>query len=247
MAFFSKKTIVVVNCLNKRGIIGMLPNRHKKSCNPILAQEIIKNRKNLLWWLIPLLILIFMILWYFHHSDENEYNNHIPTSSSHTSTFTTNTTYSNSVLLPNGTSINIRDDSIEMKLLTFIKNPWKIYSDNMWFDLDQIFFDSGEKNPQINAKMQLNNVAAILKAYPNVKLKIGGYTDNIGSIEQNQILSQARAEEIKKELIQLNIPSERLFTEGYGETHPVASNDTAEGRAKNRRVSIRIIEKQINS
>ncbi|WWO97402.1 MAG: OmpA family protein [Candidatus Dasytiphilus stammeri] len=223
----------------------MLPNRHKNSCNPILAQEIIKKRKNLLWWLIPLLILILMILWYFHHSDEKEYNNnnYIPTS--HTSPFTTNTT--NSVLLPDGTSINIRDDSIEMKLLTFIKDPWKISSNYMWFDLDQIFFDSGEKNPQINAQMQLNKVAAILKAYPNVKIKIGGYTDNIGSIEQNQILSQARAEEIKNELIKLNIPSERLVTEGYGETHPIASNDTTEGRAKNRRVSIRIIEKQINS
>ncbi|WWO99785.1 MAG: OmpA family protein [Candidatus Dasytiphilus stammeri] len=224
----------------------MLPNnRNKKNCNPILAQEIIKQRKNLFWWLIPLLILILMILWYFHHSDKKQYNQHnIPTSSSDTSIFTTNTT---NIILPNGASINIGDDTVEMKLLSFIKNPWNISSNHMWFDLDRIFFESGEKNPQIDAKMQLNNIAAILKAYPNVKIKIGGYTDSIGSIEQNQILSQARAEGIKKELIKLNIPSERLVAEGYGEKHPIASNDTEEGRAKNRRVSIRIIEKQINS
>ncbi|WWO98760.1 MAG: OmpA family protein [Candidatus Dasytiphilus stammeri] len=231
----------------------MLPNnRHKKTCNPILAQEVIKKRKSFLWWLIPLLVLILMILWYFHHADKKEYkNNYIPTSSSHTSTlnhWSNPINNKNSILLPNGTTLNIRDDSIEMKLLTFIKDPGKNhYDNNMWLDLDQICFDSGEKNPQIDVKKPLNQIAAILQAYPNVKIKIGGYTDNVGTIEQNQILSQGRAEAIKKELVKLNIPSERLVAEGYGEKHPIASNDTAEGRAKNRRVSIRVIEKSTHN
>ncbi|WWO95361.1 MAG: OmpA family protein [Candidatus Dasytiphilus stammeri] len=231
-------------------------NKHKNNCNPILAQEIIKKRKNFLWWLIPLLLLILMMWWYFHHSDQKEYNNHIPASSLHTSTtFTTKNTSSNnsndSVLLPDGTRINIRDDSLEMKLLTFIKDPLKRSSSTnyKWFNLDQVFFDSGDKNPQIDAKNRqiINNIAAILKAYPNINLQIGGYTDSIGSLEQNQILSQARAEEMKKEFVKLNLPSERLVATGYGKTHPIASNDTVEGRAKNRRVSIRILEQEINS
>ena len=90
---------------------------------------------------------------------------------------------------------------------------------------------------------QVRNVAAILNAYPSVRLKIGGYTDNVGDPAANLRLSDARANTVMRELIGLGIAPDRLTAEGYGELHPVADNATAEGRARNRRIAFRITQR----
>jgi outer membrane protein OmpA-like peptidoglycan-associated protein len=82
-----------------------------------------------------------------------------------------------------------------------------------------------------------------LKAYPNVKIKIGGYTDNTGDSAANLKLSQDRADNVKAELIQLGVAPNRVEAQGYGEEHPVADNSTEEGRQKNRRISMRVTQK----
>ncbi|MCD1125180.1 OmpA family protein [Jinshanibacter sp. LJY008] len=86
-------------------------------------------------------------------------------------------------------------------------------------------------------------MVAILKAYPNVKLKLGGYTDNTGTEEINLKLSQDRADSVRAQMIQLGADASRLEAKGYGSEHPVAPNDTDENRAKNRRIDILVIEK----
>jgi len=85
---------------------------------------------------------------------------------------------------------------------------------------------------------QLDDVVEYAKAYPDTKLNIIGYTDISGRLDKNITLSHNRAESVKKFLIAYGIASNRIFTQGLGPKNPVASNDTPEGRSKNRRVEI---------
>jgi len=90
---------------------------------------------------------------------------------------------------------------------------------------------------------QLSNINEILKPFPRVKLKIGGYTDSTGNEGYNMKLSQNRAEAMVDALTALDIDKARLFPEGYGSKHPVATNATEEGRAQNRRIDVRVMKK----
>ena len=132
---------------------------------------------------------------------------------------------------------------VENRLLDFIDDPAKSVDKNTWFDFDRLLFDTGQATLRSASQEQLQNVAAIFKAYPEVKAKIGGYTDNTGSKEGNQKLSADRANNVSAALTGMGIDSSRLSAEGYGEEHPVADNSTEEGRAKNRRISLRVTAK----
>lgn len=94
-----------------------------------------------------------------------------------------------------------------------------------------------------NSLEQLKNIAAILIAYPNVVIMLGGYTDSLGSSEDDLVLSKARAESVYHALIALGVNDKQLQTAGFGQEHPIASNDTDQGREKNRRVDLRVIGK----
>jgi len=82
-----------------------------------------------------------------------------------------------------------------------------------------------------------------MKAYPQVTLIIGGYTDNTGAADANLKLSQQRAANTMDEIIKSGIDAQRLEAKGYGEQYPVADNATEEGRAKNRRIDILVTGK----
>lgn len=88
----------------------------------------------------------------------------------------------------------------------------------------------------------LNRAVRLLNDNPKVKVEIEGYTDFVGSKEYNQKLSVERAESVKAYLVSKGIKADRLTTVGYGESSPVVSNDTEEGRAMNRRIVFRIIK-----
>ena len=90
---------------------------------------------------------------------------------------------------------------------------------------------------------KVKTVASILKAYPKVEMKIGGYTDNTGDKAGNMKLSADRAAAVMGEFVTMGIEPNRLTSEGYGDQHPVADNTTEEGRQKNRRVSMRVTKK----
>ena len=112
-----------------------------------------------------------------------------------------------------------------------------------WYELDRITFETDSATLRPQSREQLANIAAILKAYPSVRVKIGGYTDNSGDAATNLRLSQARAETVLNELRTMGVAASRLEAEGYGQAHPVADNATAEGRATNRRVALRLTER----
>jgi K(+)-stimulated pyrophosphate-energized sodium pump len=82
-----------------------------------------------------------------------------------------------------------------------------------------------------------------MKAYPKVKIRIGGYTDNSGDPAANQKLSEDRAGSVVTALAGLGVDPSRMDAKGYGQDHPIADNSTEEGRQKNRRVSLRVTEK----
>lgn len=104
-----------------------------------------------------------------------------------------------------------------------------------------IGFNTGSDSLSSSIYSTLNGVATILNEYPKSSLKITGHTDSVGSNESNLTLSERRAEAVSRYLISQNVKSGRLSTLGYGERQPIATNDTAEGRAQNRRVEILIL------
>src|SRR5439155_20236875 len=78
--------------------------------------------------------------------------------------------------LPNGVELNIPQMGVENKLLSFITDSSKPVDSTTWFNFDRLTFDTGKATLQPSSEEQLNNIAEILKAYPNVHLKLGGYT-----------------------------------------------------------------------
>jgi OOP family OmpA-OmpF porin len=145
--------------------------------------------------------------------------------------------------LPNGIQLNIPEFGIENKLATFIENKDVEVDKTTWFNFDRITFEVGSNRLSPESLEQTKNIAEILKAFPSASLKIGGYTDNTGSADLNKRLSQERADAVKLAIVSEGIESIRLEAEGYGQEHPVASNDTEEGRAQNRRIAVRVTRK----
>jgi len=148
-----------------------------------------------------------------------------------------------SVSLPDGTTLNAPTLGVEARLVRYLGDGTAVVTDETWFDFDRLLFDTGSATLQPASQEQLRNVAAILKAYPNAKAIIGGYTDNTGEPAANQKLSEERANSVMAELVRLGVDPSRLEAKGYGEDHPVADNTTEEGRQKNRRISLHISAK----
>jgi outer membrane protein OmpA-like peptidoglycan-associated protein len=130
----------------------------------------------------------------------------------------------------------------ENKLIDYIESRQGI-SKALWFNMNGINFDTNRATIRAESMTQVNHLAEVLKAFPKVKIKIGGYTDNTGNDNYNKNLSNKRAKSVKKALVSQGIQSRRLDPEGYGSDHPIASNDSEEGRQKNRRIDVRVTAK----
>jgi outer membrane protein OmpA-like peptidoglycan-associated protein len=151
------------------------------------------------------------------------------------------------VKLPDGTELNVPSRGVEARLVSYLNDNTAPVSDSTWFDFDRLLFDTGSASLQPASQEQLTNIAEILKAYPQVKIRIGGYTDNTGDPAANQQLSQQRADSVMAQLTQLGVDPSRMTAKGYGQEDAVADNSTEEGRQKNRRISLRVTEKQAPS
>jgi hypothetical protein len=101
-----------------------------------------------------------------------------------------------------------------------------------------LYFDTGSARLRPESQATLNEFARALTSNPDVHVMVNGYTDNVGSANGNLRLSQERAEAVVADLVRRGISENRLTARGFGEENPVADNGTADGRAKNRRVSV---------
>jgi len=107
-----------------------------------------------------------------------------------------------------------------------------------------IFFRTGKASLRPASYPMLNEIVSIINEYPDYNLRLGGHTDAVGSAASNLVLSQGRVDAVKAYLVSKGVAQERLEATGYGETKPIASNKTAAGRAKNRRVELELFLKQ---
>ena len=132
--------------------------------------------------------------------------------------------------LPNGVELNTSKSGVEGKLLGFLEHGSQ-ESDE--FILDGILFAAGGKTLKSSSQEQLHNIAKILKAYPNAKVVINSYTDNLGEKAHNLRLSRERANHVLQELARIGVDKSRMIAKGLGDDHPVASNNSKEGRIQN--------------
>lgn len=145
--------------------------------------------------------------------------------------------------LPNGIELNIPENGIENNLIKYIEDADAEISKEKWFNFDRINFETGSAKLSEESKEQVKNIAEILKAFPNVNIKVGGYTDNTGDAVSNLKLSDARSKSVLNAIVAEGIVAKRLEAEGYGQEHPAASNDTEDGRKQNRRIAVRVTKK----
>lgn len=108
----------------------------------------------------------------------------------------------------------------------------------MVMTLGDVLFATGKADLQPGAMNTIDRLAVFLAEYPNKTLLIEGYTDNVGTDNFNQGLSDRRAASVRTALVQAGVSPGRISTIGYGEARPIADNNTAEGRLMNRRVEI---------
>ncbi len=107
--------------------------------------------------------------------------------------------------------------------------------------LKDVFFDTGKATLRNESFAALNDLAEALKLKTTMVVEIAGHTDNIGNKTANQLLSEQRAMSVKNYLSKKGIINKRIIAKGYGDTEPVADNDSDLGRQQNRRTEVRII------
>lgn len=139
---------------------------------------------------------------------------------------------------------NISVYELESSPPTSFQKQLKIAQKGTKIQLKNVLFESGTANLLEKSYQELNVLLSFLVAYPAIEIRIDGHTDNVGKEEDNKRLSEKRANAIEIYLISQGIRTERLTSKGFGETSPLISNETIEGRQKNRRVEFVITKKK---
>lgn len=144
--------------------------------------------------------------------------------------------------LPGGANIAVPQGSINYNLAHFLGDT-SATDVPKTFVFDHLNFQTGSTQLTPESVTTVNDLSQVLKAYPNAQVELAGHTDNTGSPETNQALSRDRANAVMGMLVNQGIAADRITTAGYGQDRPVASNDTEEGRARNRRLELTVTKK----
>lgn len=149
------------------------------------------------------------------------------------------------VKLPDGTELDAYKGGIEDKLVAFLNSDYKALGadslKNTWFDFDNLNFNTASAEITAESQKQVSNIAAILKAFPAAKIKIGGYTDKVGDEAANKKLSGDRAKSVKAALDKAGAGAQVTDAEGYGSAYAKHPADAPESdRVTDRRVSVSV-------
>ena len=148
------------------------------------------------------------------------------------------------IKLPNGVELDAYKGGIEDKLVSFINDPSSKPGKENWFDFNDLNFKFGTAEILPESRNELENIVKILKAYPKVKIKIGGYTDKVGDEATNKKLSGERAKAVANAIKAEGITNQIVDAEGYGsEFAKYPADAPEEQRVKDRRVSVSVREK----
>jgi outer membrane protein OmpA-like peptidoglycan-associated protein len=147
----------------------------------------------------------------------------------------------------NGKKLRGYENGMEASMITFLKSDgYKNAADDAalkdkWYSFDNVNFKMGSATElEPGSEGQIQNLADILKAYPDAKIKIGGYTDNTGDAAANKKLSQQRADFIKSELTKLGVGAQITGAEGYGSEFATVAADASDAeRAVDRKMAVR--------
>jgi len=146
-----------------------------------------------------------------------------------------------------GAIADVGINSTESNLYRFLTDPQAqvdtVDLTRSWYNFDRVFFTPGQATLTPESVRQLRHVAALLRAYPTARIKLGGYTDSTGTYKVNKLLSEARARTAWARLVEMGISPTCIDARGYGPRYAIAANDTDEGRSKNRRLSIKVLQK----
>jgi outer membrane protein OmpA-like peptidoglycan-associated protein/Tol biopolymer transport system component len=107
--------------------------------------------------------------------------------------------------------------------------------------LKNVFFETAKFDLKDQSRVELDKLTSFLEKNPKMKIELSGHTDNVGDKKMNQVLSENRAKAVLDYLVKRGIKVERLTTKGYGDTLPIADNNTEEGRAENRRTEFKVV------
>ena len=222
------------------------------------AINTVKQSSSNRWiWSLLLILVAIILLWYLMRGCGGKQNTIPPTDSITTNQLADSTAMtvteggpavsreSIQVTLPDGTVLDAYKGGIEDQLVTFLKDDSRKAGKDVWFDFDDLNFKTGSAELTEGSMKQVGNIAAIMKAFPKAKIKIGGYTDRTGDSTANLRLSKDRAEAVLTALKKSNTSSAQLLgAEGYGSQFAKAAADAPdEERKKDRHISVSVREK----
>ena len=142
--------------------------------------------------------------------------------------------------LPNGRKLTLGERAFSNQIAQFIAS--KPANPARTFTFDGLTFETGSNRITTASRPEVNNLIEIMKAYPDLRIRVEGHTDNTGNPDTNRELSLNRANAVRSALLAAGIADVRVTTRGYGSTQPTASNDTEEGRQRNRRIDVAIVK-----
>lgn len=142
--------------------------------------------------------------------------------------------------LPNGHKLTLGERAFTNQLAQFIAS--KPQNPARTFTFDGLTFETSSNRITTASRPEVNNLIEIMKAYPDLRIRIEGHTDNTGNPDTNRELSLNRANAVRSALLAAGVADVRVTTRGYGSTQPTASNDTEDGRQRNRRIDVAIVK-----
>ena len=235
--------------LNLQGIVDGLPFKVSDTVRSATYAEPEKTANKWLWPLLLALLAIGLV-WYFLKGCNNEVTapfvaDSVVVAKPDTATATPPVVESFKVKLPDGIELNAYKGGIEDKLVTFLNDPASKAGNDVWFDFDNLNFETNSAKITAESQEQVNNIAAILKAYPNVNIKIGGYTDITGDAAANKKLSQDRAAATVAAIKTAGgAATQILGGEGYGSQFAKAAATASDDeKKKDRRIAVSVRKK----